>query len=425
MRRLLLSALTLSLFSAATLHADNWPNWRGPLNNGVCTEKNLPVSWSPTENVAWKVSLPGPAGATPVIWENRIFLTSTDGQDLLLMAFDTSGSELWRRKVGRGNQDARGDEGNSCSPSPLTDGKYVWSFMGTGDLGCYDFDGNEIYKFNLQDRYGKFDIQFGMTSTPVLDDDKLIFQLIHGKWNRDPQPAWVVAINKHDGKEIWKHLRESDAFAENVHSYASPVIYRDSKTKFLITHGADYVIAHNLETGDELWRHGGLNPKDKYNEFLRLVASPSFAEGIIVVPSAKNGPVLAVMPSGKGNMTDRSEVYHWKRDRDTPDVPSPVIADGIVYLCRENGNLLAVEAKTGKELYLERTHNVRHRASPVYADGHVYLTGRDGHITVVKAGPTFEIAANNVMGDEMSSSPAISNGTIYLRTFGHLWAIRK
>jgi len=426
-----LTALLCGLMlTANTLHAENWPNWRGPLNNGISTEKNVPLEWSATENVAWKAPLPGPAGSTPVVWEDHIFLTSMDnsgeGKDAYLIALNTQGKELWRHKLGSGTNKARGDEGNNpAAPSPVTDGKHVWGFIGTGDLFCFDFDGNVVWKTNLQDRYGKFDIQFGFTSSPVLADNKLMFQLIHGEWNEEPQPAWVIALDKTTGKEIWKHYRKSDAFAENVHSYASPILYEDDQQQFLLSHGADYIIAHDLETGNELWRCGGLNPKDSYNKFLRLVASPAMAPGIIVVPSAKKGPVLGLKPDGKGNITSDVSAYHWKRDRDTPDVSSPLIVDGIVYLCRENGDLIAMDAETGEELYYERVHRIRHRASPVYADGHIYLTGRDGKVSVIKAGRKFEIVSENEVGEDMSASPVISNGRIYLRTFDSLWAIEK
>ncbi|HSG70606.1 MAG TPA: PQQ-binding-like beta-propeller repeat protein [Planctomycetaceae bacterium] len=426
----------LTLFAAAAqVSAENWPNWRGPLNNGISSEKNLPIEWGPDKNVAWKVELPGPAGATPVVWGDRIFLTTTvkdpaadpeKPMDALLMAFSSDGKKLWEKFLGRGSVKPRGDEGNNpAAPSPLTDGKHVWTMLGTGDLACFDFDGKEIWKTDIEERYGKFEIQFGYTSTPVLDGDKLIIQLIHGLWNGEPQPAWIVALDKNTGKEIWKHYRKSDAFDENVHSYASPVIYQDEQQKFLLAHGADYVTAHDLETGEEMWRCGGLNPKDNYNRFLRLVASPSFNEGIIVVPSAKNGPILGLKPNGQGDITNDKSAQHWIRPRDTSDVPSPVIIDGIVYMVKENGVLIAMDAESGEQFYMERIQDGRHRASPVYADGHIYMTGREGQTSVIKVGKELEIVARNTFGELQTASPVISNGTIYMRTFNSLWAVRK
>jgi outer membrane protein assembly factor BamB len=398
--------------------AENWPQWRGPYNNSVSSETNLPVTWSKTENVLWRLPLPGPAGATPIVWENRIFLTSAEGDDLALLCVSTDGELLWKRTLGTGNRVVRGGEGNSASPSPCTDGKRVWAFVGTGDLGCYDFDGNEVWKIDLEERYGEFQLYFVMASTPFLDGDRLYLQLIHSG-------AWLVlALDKATGQEIWKHERQSDAYAECEHSYASPFLYRDNEREFLLSHGADYITAHRLTDGSEIWRCGGLNPREDYNPTLRFVASPTAVTGLIVAPSAKNGPVLGLRPDIEGDITHSETAYLWKLSSGTPDVPSPVIHDGLVYLCRENGDLICVDAKSGEEVYTERTHRHRHRASPVYADGKIYLTARDGVVTVVKAGRQFEILASNDIGEEISASPVISNGTLYLRSFDALYAIR-
>lgn len=403
---------------------ENWPNWRGPRNDGISTEKQVPVRWSTTENVAWKLPLPGPAGSTPVVWNDQIFLTSVDAEgQLLLLAYSAEGKERWRQVVATGNKDVRGDEGNSASPSPVTDGEHVWSLMGEGTLACYTTAGKPVWKFNVQDRYGKLQIQFGLTSTPVVDGDALYLQLIHGEGDPGTREACVVALEKATGKQIWRVDRPSDGRAENEHSYASPMIYDDGKLKYLLTHGADYVVAHRLSDGAELWRCGELNRKSNYDPTLRFVASPATAKGIVVVPSAKRGPLLALRPDGTGDITANTAAHLWTVDR-TPDVPSPLILDDIVYLCMENGDLWAINRKTGEKLYMERTNRQRHRASPVYADGHIYLAARDGKVTVVKAGPKFEIVAENELKEDMSSSLAIANGTVYVRTFQQLWAIR-
>ncbi|MCC7085472.1 MAG: PQQ-binding-like beta-propeller repeat protein [Pirellulales bacterium] len=399
-------------------HAENWPQWRGPRSNGVSGEAGLPTTWSKTENVAWRLTLPGPAGSTPVVWGDSIFLTSVDGNDLVLLKCSTEGNQIWRKVVATGNKSSRGDEGNSASPSPCTDGKHVWTFMGTGDLACYDFDGRAVWKFNVQDRYGKFNIMWGMASTPLLDGDRLYLQLLHSG------SANVVALDKLTGNEIWRQTRNSDARDECRESYASPVIYRDDKQEFLLTHGADYIVAHDLKNGAEIWRSGGLNIGG-YNPTLRLVASPTTAPGIIVVPSAKKGPVLALSPGSHGDITESSAGHLWSKLSGTPDVPSPLIYDGLVYLCDEGGLVSCIDAATGKEYYQKkRTHPDRHRASPMYTDGKILITSRDGHITVVKPGKEFKILASNDMQESISASPAASNGTLYLRTFDALYAIR-
>lgn len=417
--RRLLSVGLLPLALAGAVRADNWPQWRGPNGDGISKESDLPTRWSTTENIAWRLSLPGMGGSTPAVWDDRIFLTSEDGNDLVLLCVSTQGKQLWKRKLGSGRFRARVNEGNFASASPSTDGKHVWAFVGSGDLACFTLDGKEVWKFNAQERYGKFKIQFGMHTTPVLYGDRLYLQLIHSGG------AWVIALDKNTGETVWKAARKSDGYAECEHSYASPCIWHKGGKAYLITHGNDYAIAHRLDNGAEIWRVSDLNPKDHYNRTLRFVASPVAVADLIVVPSAKNGPVVGVKPSAAGMIRAGSPQEQWRLRHNTPDVPSPLVHEGLVYLCRENGTLICLDAKTGGKLYEASTHKQRHRASPVYADGKIYLTARDGVISVVKAGPKFALLASNRMDDDISASPAISDGRIYLRGFQALYAIEQ
>lgn len=411
------------LFLPTPLLAENWGSWRGPTQNGISSETDLPKTWSVDANVKWRAELPGPAGATPVVWGDNIFLTSTSGTDLVLLCFGTDGKQRWSRLIGKGNKDARGDEGNSASPSPITDGTHVWAFIGTGKLVCYTVGGRLAWEADLQQRYGKFDIAFGMSATPVLHQNRLFVQLIHGDGKPETQEAIVVAVDASTGETLWATDRVTGASRENEHSYASPILYDFDGMTYLITHGADYTVAYSLDDGKEKWRLGGLNPQGKsYHPTLRFVSSPAAASGIVVCPTAKNGPVFAVDAAKAGDLTD-SDAVLWVRDDNTPDVPSPIIHEDLVYLCRENGMLLVLDRKTGEQVYMERTHSHRHRASPVLADGHIYLTARDGKVTVVKTGREFNIVAQNDTGETTSASPVISNGVIYLRTFDALWAI--
>jgi outer membrane protein assembly factor BamB len=422
----LVVGLLLALFSS-TLAAPspeapvpNWPQWRGPTNDGISKEKNPPTKWSATENIAWKLPMPGESGATPVVWGDRIFLTSADKGNLVLLCVSTSGKEVWKKKVGT-TWDGRknGNESNTtCGASPCTDGKHVFAFAGnSGELVCFDFDGKEIWKVDMQARYGKFNMGWGMHTSPLLDGDQLYMQLLHAN------AALVIALNKADGSEIWKVKRESDARGECKESYASPVMWRKGKQEYLITHGGDYAVAHSLKDGSEIWRVGGLNSTTNYNATLRFVATPLATPDLIVVPSAKRGPVVGVKPNAKGDVGPKSEFEQWRRPKDTPDVSSPLLVDGLVYLCGESGTLYCVDAKTGEEYYAERLHNARYRASPVYADGNVYCTARDGVVTVVKVGKQFEKVAENKLPDEIAASPVIVDGKLYLRGFQDLYAI--
>ncbi len=412
---LILSLATFILISNS--FAENWPRWRGLHNDGISQETDIPTHWSSIENVRWRLPLPGEAASTPIVWEERIFLTSADGDELVLLCVTTEGSILWKRNLGSGNRVVRRGEANLAAPSPSTDGKHVWTFIGNGNLACHDVEGNLLWQTNLQERYGSFSLYFVMSTSPLLDKDRLYIQLIHSN-------AWLVlAIDKATGAEIWKHERQSDATEECEQAYTSPVIYRDAEQEFLIVHGADYVTAHRLEDGSEIWRCGGLNPVASYNYSLRFVASPVVTDGLIVVPSAKNGPVLGIDASARGKDITNSKWQIWKLKQGTPDVPSPLIHDGLVYLCRENGDVLCIDAETGKQLYRKRTHRHRHRASPIYANGFIYLTARDGVVNVIKAGREFELVATNSIGEEIAASPIVANGTLYLRSYDALYAI--
>src|SRR5437763_10039265 len=165
------------LLACLSARADNWPQWRGPNLDGVSKDANLPVKWSATENVLWKLKLPGMGGATPVVWDDHVFVTSEDGGAIVLLCVGTDGKVRWKKAFGRATPHARTDEGNGASATPCTDGKHVWAFAGSGELACFDFDGDEVWKVNLQERYGRFRNQFGIHSTPILFKDRLYLQL--------------------------------------------------------------------------------------------------------------------------------------------------------------------------------------------------------------------------------------------------------
>jgi outer membrane protein assembly factor BamB len=274
----------------------------------------------------------------------------------------------------------------------------------------------------VQERYGKYGAQHGLHNTPLLDGDRLYVEY----FSAGPQKhAYVLALDKGTGKEIWKVERKSDGYQENLDSYTSPVMWRKGKDAYLITHGNDYAIAHSLEDGSELWRVGGLNPKEKYNTTLRFVASPLATPDLIVIPSAKNHGVVGLKPDARGLIMPGNNSELWRLPNNTPDVPSPLLYDGLVYLCRENGQqgLICIDARTGEQKYSAPLHRAVYRASPVEAGGLIYLAARDGVVTVVKAGPKFEKVAENSLPDDIAGSPAISNGRIYIRGWKTLYAI--
>lgn len=414
-------SLGIMFLSSLNARADNWPQWRGPHYDGVSQEKNLPVTWGPGKNLAWQLPLPGMSSATPAVWEDRIFLTSDEGKDIVLLCVSTQGKELWKRRIGGGGGRKRGlprrEEGNDASPSPSTDGKHVWAFIGGGDLVCFDFDGREIWRVNTQERYGKFRIQFGMHSTPLLYGNRLYLTFLHSGGYH------VVALDKATGKEVWKIERASDCENECEHAYTSPTLWHKGDQAYLVVHGNDYTTGHRLEDGSEIWRLSDLNPKARYHPTLRFVASPVATPDLIVIPTAKNGPIVGVKPEARGSFVTGSPYEQWRRAANTPDVPSPLVYDGLVYLCRENGVLICLDGKTGKELYQQPLHRAIYRASPAAGDGKIYCAAQDGTVSVVQAGPSFQLLAVNKLPDELNASPVIANGRIYLRGWSTLFAI--
>jgi outer membrane protein assembly factor BamB len=408
--------LVLAAFHAAG--GENWPQWRGPANDGVAAGA-APTKWGPDQNVLWKAPLPGPGGSTPAIWGDRLFLTAAAGSDVVLLCLGTDGRPRWDRKLGTGGRTFRGDEGNDASPSPSTDGRRVYAFAGTGDFAAFDLDGQELWRFNAQDRYGRFKIMHGMHTTPLLHKDRLYLSLLHENGH------WIVALDAATGREVWKVRRPTDGRFEGEHSYASPCLWHKGDQEYLVVHGCDYATAHRLADGSEIWRLGDLNPKSNYNPTLRFVASPAASPDLIVVPTAKNGPVVGLKPDASGLVGAGAAAEAWRMPRGTPDVPSPLIHQGLVYLCRENGILICLEAATGKEHYQERLHSARYRASPVLIGDKIYLTARDGTFSVVKAGPRFELLATNRLPDTFTASPATAGGRLYLRGFEALYCVAE
>jgi outer membrane protein assembly factor BamB len=431
----MLVAIAFLMASAVPSSADHWPQWRGPRNDGTSTETGIPAGWSKTKHVAWRTPLPGRAGATPCVWGDRIYLTSNEGSDLVLLCVNArDGSILWKKTVGSGNQDARAGEGNSASPSPCTDGEHVWVFFGTGILACYTTDGAEVWKTDVNDRFGKIDIQFGMTSTPVLDGDALYLQLIHGamKLDDDTRTGKVIRLDKKTGKTVWEVDRVTNAQFECKHSYASPFFYRHDGREFLVVHGADCITGHALADGKELWRFGGLNgPTDvnpkPHDQTFRCVASPCCAPGVIIVPTCKGGPTIALRVTDDlaGDCTGKKAVVKWINPL-TPDVSIPLVADGLVYMLHKDGRLQCVDLETGKDVYLERTHTGQHRTSPLLADGRLYYGSNDGWVTIVKAGRTFEqLDTIDFGGEAITASLVVSDGTLYVRSYDALYAIKS
>ncbi|HEX5834806.1 MAG TPA: PQQ-binding-like beta-propeller repeat protein [Pyrinomonadaceae bacterium] len=415
MRERVLGMLVVFLLSLSVANAENWPQWRGPNLNGVSNEKNLPVKWTTEENVAWKLAMPGLSGSTPIIWQNRIFLNVADGDNLSIWCIDkTKGEAIWKQPLGGGNVKMR--KQNMSSPSPVTDGRAVYVMTGTGILKAFDFNGKVLWSRDIQKEYGEFGLNWGYASSPLLHDDSLFVQVLHGMKTDDP--SYVMRIEKKNGKTLWKVDRPTNAIRESPDSYTTPAVLRYGKTTEIVITGGDCVTGHDPATGKELWRANGLNPDN--NPFYRIVASPIVFNEVIYAPTRVK-PLLALRAGGRGDITSSHLLWSTVNG---PDVPTPVTDGKYFYIVNDRGVVWCLDAKTGAEIYgQQRIKPGTYSGSPVLADGKIYITNEDGLTTVIAAGPKFEVLAENALNDYCLSSPAISDGRIYIRTSGFLYAI--
>jgi outer membrane protein assembly factor BamB len=412
-------AATCVTFGAFTaVEAENWPQWRGPSANGISTEAHsLPIRWTTTENITWKLAMPAWSGSTPIVWNNHIFLNVAENGSLHLWAVDRNkGEPLWKRHLSDG--DHRQRKQNMSTPSPVTDGTHVWVMTGTGILKAFDFNGKELWMRDIQKEYGRFGLNWGYGSSPMLHEDSLYVQVLHGMKTDDA--SYVLRISKANGRTIWRVERPTIAQRESPDSYTTPAIVRHGNALELVITGGDAVTGHDLNTGKELWRADALNPT---NDFAyRIVASPVVQGELIIAPSRER-PMLAMKPGGRGNVASSHILWSFNNG---PDVPTPVIDGNYVYVINDRGIMWCLDSKTGQEIYGKmRLRPSTYSGSFAMGDGKLYITNEDGLTTVVRAGPKFEILAENNFDDYTLSSPAISDGQIFIRTTGALWAIGK
>jgi outer membrane protein assembly factor BamB len=413
----------LVVLASATLLADNWPHWRGPTHDGVSAETGLPLKWSATEGVDWTLPLPAYSGSTPIVWDDLVFLnvaTATGAGDLELWAVDrTTKSVRWKRPVAGGNHIER--KQNMSSPSPVTDGRHVWVMTGVGILKAFDFTGKEIWSRDVQADYGRFGLNWGYASSPLLHDNALYVQVLHGMKTDDP--SYVLRIDALTGKTIWRVERPTHAQRESPDSYTTPALLRyDGKTEIVIT-GGDAVTGHDPATGQELWRADGLNPQNRMD--FRTVASPVVAGGLVIVP-VRETPLYAFRPGGRGDIAASHLAWRFPNG---VDVPTPVSDGTRLYVVNDRGVVHCIDVKTGALIYgPERLPPGTYSASPVLADGKIYVTTEQEGVThVFKAGPTFELLASNSLDGNCApyclSSVAVSQGQLFLKTSGTLWVV--
>lgn len=413
----MIRSLIVICLSATPVVAENWHQWRGPKNDGHSSEKGLPAEFGADKNVVWKYKTPGPGESTPCIWDDKIFFTSTAGDDIFLLCVGTDGQEKWREKLADTGKERNGpDRATNASASCSTDGKHVWSYIGGktgGRLTCHGVNGKLAWEKNLQD-YGKFNIQFGTHWTPALYKGKLYLQVMHRTTQK------LVKLDAATGQEEWAVDRPGYSMGESPDVYASVFIWEGEGGPQLIAHGNDYCTGHKLDDGTEIWRVAGLNPTT--DRAWRFVSCPLVTPDLIVVPSCKRGPTVGVNPvTAKGTIDPDNKAELW-RYKSTPDVVSPIRVGDVIYLM-DNGPLTALDAKSGEQIYRKDLTKQIHRSNMIQADGKIYIVGKSGAVNVVQPGREFKLISTNTHPDTFMASPAVSGGRIYLRGYEHLWAI--
>ncbi len=411
----LIVGLTFLIVNTQLTTAEDWPTWRGPTGNGVSTETELPVTWDTEENILWKLAMPEWTGSTPIVWQNQIFLSVADGDKLELWNINrNTGQPVWKRFLGSGNHRER--KQNMSSPSPVTDGERVWVMTGTGVLKAFDYAGNELWKRDIPQDYGEFGLMWGYASSPLLHENALYIQVLHGMKTDDP--SYILRIDATTGDTVWREERSTEALNESPDSYTTPALLKyDSNIEIVIT-GGDAVSGHDPETGKEIWRADGLNPARQRN--YRVVASPVIEGNMIYAPT-RIRPLLALKAGGRGDVLQSHVI--WKTDNG-PDVPTPVTDGQYFYIINDSGIVYVHDAHTGELIYgKQRIQRGTYSSSPVLADGKIFITNESGLTTVFASGPEFIELSRNPLDDYCLSSPAISEGQIFIRTAQYLWAI--
>ncbi len=396
----------LALAGIVQAGPEEWSGWRGPRRDGTSTETGFPVKWSATENVVWKVSIPGKGHSSPVVWGDRIFLTTCieDSGDRKLLCLDRKdGRVIWDKVVVTTPTEGKHKLNSFASSTPVTDGKHVWvAFLDKPRFRvfCYDMDG----KLTWEKSPGEFHSVHGFCSSPLLYKDTVIYNA-----DQDAE-AYIVALDKETGAERWRTDRPN-----RTRSYSPPVIFEAGGRTQMVLSGSKCVASYDPDTGKQIWIIDG--PTEQF------VASMVYAEGIFFITGGfPQWHVLGIKPDGQGNVTNTHILWRDKGHDICSYVPSPVAWGANFFLTSDEGNATCFDAKTGQRMWKEKLSK-HFSASAVAAGGNLYFVDDYGVTFVVKAGPTYELVAKNELGEACYASPALSRGRIYIRTSQSLFCI--
>lgn len=427
-KKIVFYAIIIAVATCGSVGATDWPQWRGPFFSGSTDEIELPDSWGDTQNVAWVSPLPGVSGATPVICNGRVFVSSMvgHGPEFVALCFDAGdGKKLWEKPIG---SDARRfPRNNMASPSPVTDGESVFFLYGSGHLVGFDHDGRELWSRNIETEYGNLALKFGYGSSPLLYEGKLFILVVRRNMPYRPPEAdgpldsYLMALDPKTGRTLWKQQRPTNAFDEGMETYSTPVPFiRDGITEILST-GADFVTAYDPQTGEELWRFEYWTQKVRDS---RVIPSLVTGDGLIFGSKHKHGGVFALQPGNPGRIV-------WEFDAPVPDCSTPLYYRGRLYVLDgiKNGKVVTcLDPKTGRQFW-QGTIGGRGpwRASLTGADGKLYCINETGEIVVLAVGGNefkiiFETKTDEI---PIQSSIAVANDRLFIRTAKNLHCIGK
>jgi outer membrane protein assembly factor BamB len=416
-RSFVVGLLLVGLQGALATAAENWPQWRGPLVNGDAGDGDYPVEFSSDEGVAWKVALPGVGCSTPAVWGDSIFVTcGIDGQDGVV-CYGLDGSERWRRQLGP-ERPGKHRNGSGSNPSPVTDGKHVVAYFKSGTLACFDLDGRQSWRVNLQEEFGKDTLWWDVGTSPVLAGDRVIVAVIQ------EGDAYVVAFDVTSGDVLWREPRPYECTQETDHAYTTPQVVSINGQPQLVVWGADHLTGHDLPTGKLVWECGGFNPDDQRN--WRAIASPVFAGDLALVPYGRGDFLAGVRLGGEGDVTSSARVWEKEGRGLGSDVPTPAVRDGLAYVLGDAGRVSCIDMQSGDERWSENLPRNRNKffSSPVLAGDKLYCAREDGILFVGRAtSDGFELLAENDMGEPTIAAPVPIRGGLLVRGREHLFRI--
>ena len=383
-----------------------WPRWRGPSGQGVVEEGEYPDTWSDTTNVLWKTTVPGTGHSSPIVWADRIFLTTSRnrGQRVSILSFRRSDGELlWETDAPEGRPEYTHGKNSPASATAATDGERVYASFGSRGVLAVDFDGTVVW----HREFGHIDNYHGPAGSPLLyRDTVIIYQDQNGG-------AFVTALDTRTGETRWRTDRSASV------GWGTPIAVTVGDHDELIVSSQRHVRSYDPSTGEELWNCGG--------NLFEVIPTPAVGHGLIFCSSGRAGPTLAIKPGGRGDVTDTH--VKWKTTRGSPFVPSPLVYGDYLYLVNDMSSIITcLNAKTGETVWQERLGRPRREgvsASPVVVGGKLFVTNDDGQTFVLKTGATFELLHTNDIGTRMLASPALVDNTWYLRTSNELIAIGK